>query len=338
MKVFENYSLKKFNTFGIDVKSKWLIVFDSVYELITILEKKDIQHDSKYILGGGSNILFTKDYTGLMLKSGIRGIDMLEQDDNHAYVKVGGGEVWHDFVMNCVKQNFGGVENMSLIPGTVGAAPIQNIGAYGAELKDTFHELEVLHLDTLKQQIFSKEECKFGYRDSVFKQQYKGKVIILSVTFKLNKNPVPNTSYGDINKELETQNVSHPSIKDVSEAVCNIRSRKLPDYNALGNAGSFFKNPIINENSFLLLKEQYPGIIGYKSGERLMKIAAGWLIEQCGWKGKTIGNAGVHKNQALVLINYGGATGKEIINLASKIQDSVMNSFGITLEPEINIL
>ncbi|OFY97952.1 MAG: UDP-N-acetylenolpyruvoylglucosamine reductase, partial [Bacteroidetes bacterium RIFCSPLOWO2_12_FULL_31_6] len=253
-------------------------------------------------------------------------------------VKVGSGEVWHNFVLHCVNKNWGGVENLSFIPGTVGASPIQNIGAYGAELKDVFYEAEILHLDSFTRKTISKEECKFGYRDSIFKQEYKGKIIILYVTFKLNKNPIVNTSYGDINKELEIQNINNPTIIDVSNVVCKIRSNKLPNPNELGNAGSFFKNPVISESQFEKLKEKFPTIVGYKNGNKLIKLAAGWLIEQCGWKGKRIGDAGVHKNQALVLVNYGNAKGSEIIELAYKIQDSVKDKFSVKLEPEINIL
>ncbi len=338
MQIIENFSLQSYNTFGIEVKAKCFALFRNIKDLSQILEQKKISLDQLFVLGGGSNILFTQDYNGLMLKSAINGIEIIEETNEYVYVKVGGGEIWHNFVLHCVNQNWGGVENLSLIPGTVGAAPIQNIGAYGAELKDTFYEVEILHLDSLIKQTLSKEACKFAYRDSIFKQEYKGKIVILSVTFKLNKIPIVNTSYGDINKELESQKISSPTIQDVSRAVCKIRSSKLPDPNELGNAGSFFKNPIVSDSQFETLKAKYPTIVGYKSGNNLTKLAAGWLIEQCGWKGKRIGDAGVHKNQALVLVNYGKAKGSEIIDLAHKIQDSVKEKFSVDIEPEINIL
>ena len=338
MNIIENISLKTYNTFGIDVNTKYFSLFNTIEELLQLLEKNKNSLEQIFVLGGGSNILFTQNYNGLIIKSGIKGIDIVKQTDEHVYVKVGSGEVWHNFVLHCVNKNWGGVENLSFIPGTVGASPIQNIGAYGAELKDVFYEAEILHLDSFTRKTISKEECKFGYRDSIFKQEYKGKIIILYVTFKLNKNPIVNTSYGDINKELEIQNINNPTIIDVSNVVCKIRSNKLPNPNELGNAGSFFKNPVISESQFEKLKEKFPTIVGYKNGNKLIKLAAGWLIEQCGWKGKRIGDAGVHKNQALVLVNYGNAKGSEIIELAYKIQDSVKDKFSVKLEPEINIL
>ena len=338
MQLIENFSLKSYNTFGIDAKTKYFALFQNIEELRQIFEQTKISTDQIFVLGGGSNILFTQDYNGLMLKSAIKGIEIIEENNEHVYVKVGGGEVWHNFVLHCVNKNWGGIKNLSLIPGTLGASPIQNIGAYGVEIKDTIHEVEIFHLNTLNTQTFTTEACKFGYRDSIFKHEYKGKIIILSAIFKLNKNPIANTTYGDINKELESQNITNPTIQDVSKAICKIRNSKLPDPKELGNAGSFFKNPIVSNIQFETLKATYPTIIGYKSGNNLMKLAAGWLIEQCGWKGKRIGDAGVHKNQALVLVNYGNAKGAEIIDLAHKIQDSVKEKFSVNIEPEINIV
>lgn len=338
MSILENFSLKKLNTFGIDVSTRWFASFQTIEDLHHLSKIPIFQGINKFILGGGSNILFTSNYDGLLIKTAIKGIEIVDENDAHIYVKVGGGEEWHHFVLHCVRNNWAGVENLSLIPGTVGAAPIQNIGAYGAEVKDVFYELEAYHLETGKIQVFSKEQCKFGYRDSIFKQELKGKVVILSVTFKLNKKAMINTSYGDINKELEAQCIFHPTIKDVSQAVCTIRSKKLPDPKEIGNAGSFFKNPIIEETQLNRLKEAYPSIVSYTAGPHLVKVAAGWLIEQCGWKGKRVGDAGVHKNQALVLVNYGNAKGHDIIKLAKEIQDSVMEKFTIKLDPEINIL
>jgi UDP-N-acetylmuramate dehydrogenase len=338
MKLTSGFSLKTYNSFGIDVTAKYFAVVKYLEELYSLIDTSVFHSENKFILGGGSNILFTKNFDGLIIKSDFKGINIMGQDNDHVYIKAGGGENWHHFVMFCVQNSWGGIENLSLIPGTVGASPIQNIGAYGSELKDTFHELEAFDLDNNKILKFSNETSKFGYRDSIFKREYKGKLIILSVTFKLRKKPILNTLYGDINKELEALKVYQPTIKEISQAVCNIRRRKLPDPTEIGNAGSFFKNPLIDDLHFEKLKENYPNIVGYKAGENKIKAAAAWLIEQCGWKGKRIGDAGVHKNQALVLVNYGNAKGSEILELSKKIQESVMEKFAIKLEPEINIL
>jgi UDP-N-acetylmuramate dehydrogenase len=290
------------------------------------------------ILGGGSNVLFTTNYEGLIIHNCLKGIDVISENSEHVYVKVASGVVWHDFVLFAIQNNWGGVENLSLIPGSVGAGPMQNIGAYGVELKNTFHELEALHLVTMEMKVFSKADCKFGYRESVFKNQLKNQFFISSVTFCLTKNPQLNTSYGAISTELEKLGITHPTIKEVSDAVIRIRQSKLPDPKVLGNSGSFFKNPEIDEQQFENLKIEYPSIVGYPTSPGKIKLAAGWLIEQCGWKGKVVGHCGSHKDQALVLVNYGGAKGKEIYELALTIRQSVKERFGVFIEPEVNVI
>jgi UDP-N-acetylmuramate dehydrogenase len=289
-------------------------------------------------LGGGSNVLFTTNYEGLIIHNCLKGIDVISENSEHVFVKVASGVIWHDFVLFAIQNNWGGVENLSLIPGSVGAGPMQNIGAYGVELKDTFHELEALHLGTMELKTFSKEECKFGYRESVFKNTFKNQYFISSVTFKLNKNPILNTSYGAISIELGKLGITNPTIKEVSDAVIRIRQSKLPDPKVLGNSGSFFKNPEIEEDQFESLKAEFPTIVGYPTTPGKVKLAAGWLIEQCGWKGKVVGHCGSHKDQALVLVNYGGARGKEIYELALTIRQSVKDRFGVYIEPEVNII
>ncbi len=338
MKILENYSLKSLNTFGINVSSKYFLEARSVKEFQTFLKKEELKEIPKLIIGGGSNILFTKDFDGLVIKNNIKGIEIIREDAQYVYVKSGAGEVWHNFVLFCIEHNFAGVENLSLIPGSVGAGPMQNIGAYGIELKEVFYELEALHIKSGKLKVFDKSACKFGYRSSIFKSEVKNEFIIVSVTFKLNKKPDFNTSYGAIETELKAMNVSEISIKAISDAVCNIRRSKLPDPAVIGNAGSFFKNPEVEESTYAKLKEKYPNLIGYPTQKGTIKLAAGWLIEQCGWKGKQIENYGVHKNQALVLVNYGGAEGKNIFALSKQIQASVKDTFGVELEIEVNII
>lgn len=337
MNVSENISLKSYNTFRIDASARYFCAFKSLEELKEVLSENRFKDLPKLIIGGGSNLLLIKNFEGLVLKNGIKGKTLIGEDENHIYVKAGGAEVWHEFVMYCIKQNYAGIENMSLIPGNVGAGPLQNIGAYGVELKDVFYELEALHLKELYVKTFTNAECKFGYRESIFKREAKGEFIITSVTFRLNKKPTFNTSYGAIEKELELMGVKERSISAISEAVIRIRTSKLPDPEKLGNAGSFFKNPEIPLEQFLYLKSQYPTIVAFPQNE-IVKLAAGWLIEQCGWKGKRVGDAGVHKDQALVLVNYGNATGKEIYDLSSQVINSVKEKFGVILEREVNIV
>lgn len=341
MFVQENISLKSLNTFGIDVLAKYFANFSSVNELHELLEfeKFKIQNSTfKMILGGGSNILFTKDVEGLVLKNEILGIREIKEDEHHVYVQAGAGVNWHHFVLHCIHNGWAGVENLSLIPGNVGASPMQNIGAYGVEIKDVFYSLDAFHIPDKKLISFSLNDCEFGYRESVFKRKFKNEFVITDVTYRLNKVPQFNTSYGAIEQELERMGVKELSIQTVSQAVINIRSSKLPDPAVIGNAGSFFKNPEIQNSKFKSLKEQYPDIIGYDLPNGNVKLAAGWLIEQCGWKGYRKGDAGCHAKQALVLVNYGNAKGNEIYNLSKEILKSVKEKFGMELEREVNIV
>jgi len=332
-----NISLRPYNTFGIDVSAECFAAFSSLDELKILLE--DHRKNNKLIIGGGSNILFTKNVAGIVLKNELKGINLIKEDENHFYVKAHGGEVWHELVRYCIKNNYAGVENLSLIPGCVGAAPMQNIGAYGVELKDVFCELEALHTADLSVHTFSRNDCEFGYRESVFKRKLKDQFIILNVTFRLNKQPQFHIEYGAIKHELEKMNVQDLTIQNISQAVINIRESKLPDPKLIGNAGSFFKNPTISEEQFIVLKEKFPNISAYDIANISdKKIAAGWLIEQCGWKGFRENNFGVNPLQALVLVNYGGAAGKDIFQLSEKIISSVQEKFGITLEREVNIV
>jgi UDP-N-acetylmuramate dehydrogenase len=331
-------SLKPYNTFGIDVKAADFIEINSIEGLKFIIETFDLVNRHTLVIGGGSNVLLTKNYDGLVLKMAILGIEKVNEDDEHVYIKAMAGEAWHQFVLYCVNNNYAGIENLSLIPGCVGAAPMQNIGAYGVEIKDTCFEVEAYDIETNEQKIFSNAECKFGYRESVFKHEAKGKYIISSVTFKLLKQAKVNVSYGAIQDVLRSKNIENPTIKNVSDAVISIRESKLPNPKVLGNAGSFFKNPEIPTEEFLSLKEKFPALVGYKTSETNTKLAAGWLIEQCGWKGKVVGNTGSHKDQALVLVNYGNATGNEIWKLAMQIQESVFEKFGVTIIPEVNVI
>ena len=334
MSTQKNVSLLPFNSFHLDVHAAEFVSVKTVEELRNILDKPD--QEPQLILGGGSNLLFTKDVNGLVLKMDIRGIDELKEDPTHVYVRAGAGENWHEFVQYAIKRNWGGLENLSLIPGNVGAAPIQNIGAYGVDLKDVFFELEAYDRWEKKVFAFGVNDCQFGYRDSIFKTAEKDRYIILNVTFILNKIPVLTTHYGAIRDELKKMGVQSPTIQDVSEAIIHIRRSKLPDPAEIGNAGSFFKNPVVNQElSFLSAK--YPDMPAYPHEDQSVKLAAGWLIEQCGWKGYRQGDAGVHKDQALVLVNYGKASGKEIFGLSEKIAVSVQKKFGIVLEREVNV-
>jgi UDP-N-acetylmuramate dehydrogenase len=337
MKLLRNYPLQDITTFHAKVFAKYFMVFSSPEFLRQILTSQELKTMPFIILGGGSNVLFTGDFNGAIIRNAMEGMEAVSQDENNIFIKAYGGEKWHDFVLYCVNRNYGGVENLSLIPGTVGAGPIQNIGAYGAELKDVLHEVEAMNIHTLEIRKFSNAECKFGYRESIFKKEEKGNYIILSVTLKLNKHPKVNVSYGSLSKELEAMGITNPTIKDVSNAVIKIRSSKLPDPDKIGNAGSFFKNPTIPNTEFEKLKMRHPDIVSFPAAEGYTKLAAGWLIEQCGWKGKRIGDAGVHKDQALVLVNYADATGKEIYDLSTQIINSVKEKFGVELEREVNI-
>lgn len=333
-----NVSLKSYNTFGIDVTTRYLVEVDNDQDIQTLFQLPDIQSLPKLILGGGSNLLLTQDFNGLVIKINIKGIETVKEDQDHVWLRVGAGENWHEFVMYCVERGLGGIENLSLIPGTVGAAPMQNIGAYGVEIKDTFDRLEAVDISTGVKRIFTNADCRFGYRDSVFKNEVKGQYIISNVQFKLDKNPVFHVSYGDIQKTLEQMGVKELTLKAISEAVIKIRRSKLPDPAEIGNAGSFFKNPEIPASQYETLKIEYPNIPGYVINEEIVKVPAGWLIEQCGWKGKRFGNIGVHARQALVLVNYGGGKGLEIKQLSERIQASVEEHFGICLHTEVNFI
>jgi UDP-N-acetylmuramate dehydrogenase len=330
-------SLKTYNTFGIDAKATFFTKISSVEEVKEILRAKEATQKHLF-LGGGSNVLFLEDFDGLVIKNEIEGIDIVRETEEFVYIKAGSGVVWHEFVHYCVNNNYGGVENLSLIPGTVGAAPMQNIGAYGVEIKDTFEELEALNINTLQLETFTLEACNFGYRESVFKHQAKGNYFIASVTFRLSKKPTLHLDYGAIRAVLAANNIETPTIKDISNAVIEIRESKLPNPKEIGNAGSFFKNPEIPTIQFEQLKTQFPDVPSYPVNHSTTKIPAGWLIEQAGWKGKQVGNVGVHKNQALVLVNYGNGKGREIKALAEKIQQSVEEKFGIVLHPEVNFI
>lgn len=336
MQIEEYKSLKTYNTFGIDCSARYFVSINSVSELKQALSSRT--SEELFVLGGGSNMLLINDLNALVLHINIKGIEVVKETDSVVYVKAMAGENWHNFVLHCIKNDFGGLENLSLIPGNVGTAPIQNIGAYGVELKDTFVSCNALEIDTLKEREFTKEEVKFEYRNSIFKNEVKEKYIITSVTFCLTKkNHKKNTSYGDIQKVLSDKKIDNPSIQDISEAVIAIRRTKLPDPKTLGNSGSFFKNPIVDLETFQVFRSKFPEAPFYEVSATEFKIPAGWLIEYSGFKGKRFGDAGIHKNQALVLVNYGNATGKEIWNLALKIQKSVRDKTGITIEPEVNI-
>jgi len=337
VQIQENISLKTYNTFGIDVSAKHFISVKSIDELTQVLKLKN--YPNKFVLGGGSNLLLTQNIDALVIHIDLKGISIVSQSDNDVLVKASAGENWHEFVLCCLENDFGGIENLSLIPGNVGTAPIQNIGAYGVELKDVFESCEALQLKSGSIKTFTKEECQFDYRNSVFKNSLKGQYIILNVTFKLtSKQHQIKTGYGAIKCELSSMNIDNPTIQDVSKAVIAIRSSKLPDPKQIGNSGSFFKNPVINKSQYKALVQNFPDMPSYTISENLVKIPAGWLIEQAGFKGKTFGNYGVHKNQALVLVNYGNAKGEDIKQLAFLIQKTIKKLFDIDLEAEVNIV
>jgi UDP-N-acetylmuramate dehydrogenase len=335
MQIQENISLKPYNTFNIDVSAKQFASFENTDELSSLTTNHSPL--TTLILGGGSNILFTKNFDGLILKNEIKGIQELHEDNDYVYVKAGAGENWHSFVLYCIQRNWAGIENLSLIPGNVGASPIQNIGAYGVELEDVFHSLEAFQLQEKRIYTFTKNDCEFGYRDSMFKRKYKNQFAILSVCFKLRKHPVFHISYGAIQQELERMGIKELSIQAISNAVINIRSSKLPDPKQIANAGSFFKNPETDAVKYEELKSKHPGIIAYALPDARYKLAAGWMIEQCGWKGLRRGDAGCHTQQALVLVNYGNATGKQVYDLSEEILLSVKEKFDVTLAREVNI-
>jgi UDP-N-acetylmuramate dehydrogenase len=344
MQVQQNISLRPFNTFGIEARAHYFAHIKNVEDLQQVLSTQPSPQSPLLILGGGSNILFTTDFEGLVLKNEIKGIEKVKEDSEFVYVKAGAGENWHAFVLHCIENNWAGAENLSFIPGLVGASPMQNIGAYGVEVKDIFHELTAFHLEEKCNYKFTLKDCAFGYRESVFKNKYKNQFVILNVTYRLRKTPLLNTSYGAIEQELQAMKVKQVDIRAISQAVINIRSAKLPNPKEMGNAGSFFKNPSVPREVFTDLKNTFPTIIGYDNADGTVKLAAGWLIEQCGpevgisWKGYREGDAGVHALQALVLVNYGAATGPQLYELSEKVAESVLNRFKIKLEREVNIL
>lgn len=334
--IFKNTSLKPLNTFGIDVIAAEFARFNSVNGLKSVLSERN-KTLPILVLGGGSNILFTKSVDAFVIKNEIEGMDIITETEAYVEVQVGAGVVWHDFVLFTISKGWGGIENLSLIPGSVGASPMQNIGAYGAEIKDVFVSLEALHIETLELRTFDKESCAFGYRESVFKCELKGQYIITSVTYRLNKKPVFNTAYGAIQSELEAAGVTQISVKAISDAVIAIRQSKLPDPKVLGNAGSFFKNPVVSKGVYEKLQASFPSMPFYPQADGTVKLAAGWLIENAGLKGYRQGNCGVHDKQALVLVNYGGATGNEIFALSELIISTIEEKFGVKLEREVNI-
>lgn len=334
----ENTSLKPFNTFGIEVSAAYYAKFNSVNSLKLLLQQN--AGLPIFILGGGSNVLFTKDYNGLVLKNEILGFKTIEENNTSIVIEAGAGMNWHSFVLKCIDINYGGIENLSLIPGNIGASPMQNIGAYGVEIKDVFEYLDAVHIKSGEVKRFHKSDCAFGYRESVFKRKLKGEYIICRVAYRLSKNKHKlNTSYGAIENELQNMQITNPTIRDVSNAVIAIRQSKLPDPKEIGNAGSFFKNPVVSQKKLEKLLDKYPSIPNYPSTENKAKLAAGWLIEQAGWKGKTFDERyGVHKKQALVLVNYNDAKGQEILRLSEDIIADVAFKFDVHLEREVNIL
>lgn len=338
MRIENDRSLLHYNTFGIDVMAKHFAEIATPDDFRALIADPQFQDERKLVLGGGSNILFTGDFDGLVVKNSLCGIEVLREDAEHAWVRAAAGEVWHDFVTFCVDRNLAGLENLSLIPGLVGAAPMQNIGAYGVEMCETCVEVEAVHVRSGEGATFGNADCGFGYRDSAFKHRYRDEFLITAVTFRLSKIPKLVVSYGDLRRTLDEMQPVEMGIKAVSEAVIRIRSSKLPDPKVLGNAGSFFKNPVIPPEQFAALATQHPSTPHYPQPDGQVKVPAGWLIEQCGWKGKAVGSAGVHRTHALVIVNLGGATGREVQSLATQVQSSVREKFGIDLTPEVNFV
>jgi UDP-N-acetylmuramate dehydrogenase len=339
VKIEENKSLKPFNTFGIDVKATHFSTVSSIEQLVELFQSTIYKNERHLILGGGSNILFANDFDGLVIKVNLKGIEKVTETDENITLKVAAGEIWHDVVIHCVQNDWGGIENLSLIPGLMGAAPIQNIGAYGVEIKNVINEVQAIDLSTGELKSFTNEQCGFGYRESVFKNELKEKYFISSVTLTLTqKNHHLNTSYGAITDTLKSSHITTPSVKSISDAVISIRQSKLPDPRVIGNAGSFFKNPSISIDHYHSLQKSFEQIPHFPSVNQEVKVPAGWLIEQCGWKGKKINNVGVHVHQALVLVNYGDGNGEEIFDLAMKIRESVKEKFNIILTPEVNVI
>ena len=336
--LYHNHSLKNQNTFGVDVKSKLFTDIKSENDLLKILSDTTLQKEKKIILGGGSNILFTKDFDGLVIKISVSGVNIVEENENDVLIEAGAGVIWDELVKFCVRNNFSGIENLTLIPGTVGAAPIQNIGAYGQELSNTFVSLRGFLIGDLEQKEFTKEECNFSYRSSIFKENYKNQFVVTSIRLKLSKNEKVNLSYKSLQDYLSKRGIQNPTLNEVSQAVAAIRMNKLPDPKITGNAGSFFKNPVINNQLLNQIKLDFPDVISFSSTGETTKISAGWLIEKCGWKGKRLGDVGTFPEHALVICNFGNATGAEVLEFAMRIKEEVQGKFGITLEEEVNII
>ena len=339
IQIQENISLRRLNTFAIEVKAKYFIEISST-EVLQELLQHPIYHNHRHlVLGSGSNILFTKDFDGIVIKCNLTGMSISHENDDFMYLSVGAGENWHALVTHCVQNNWGGIENLSLIPGTVGAAPMQNIGAYGVEIKDVIENVYGIELNTGVERSFTNSDCQFNYRESIFKQELKEKYFISSITLRLTKrNYKINHEYGAIQEVLKQHHIHHATIKDISDAVIAIRQSKLPDPLLIGNAGSFFKNPTVSKEVYHAIKANHPTIQSYSIDSQSFKVPAGWLIEQCGWKGKKFGGIGVHPFQALVLVNYGNGNGEEIFELAMKIKQSVKEKFGVILNTEVNII
>jgi UDP-N-acetylmuramate dehydrogenase len=338
MEIAQNYSLKNLNTFGIDAEAKAFVNASDEDELFEILSAEELKSYPKFILGGGSNILLTKDFNGLVIKISVPGLEIIEEDDHNVIIEAGAGVTWNDIVEYSVERNLGGIENLALIPGTAGAAPIQNIGAYGQELSETFFYLRGFYIDTAKPAVFYKNDCEFGYRNSIFKNELKNKFAISKIRLRLNKNPEIKIGYGNVKEELEKTGTSDFTVKDVSRVIAEIRRQKLPDPAVIGNAGSFFKNPEIRSAEFDFLREKYPDIKGYPLENANVKIPAAWLIDKAGLKGFRKGNTGTHNRQALVIVNHGGATGEEILHFAKEVKRSVYEKFEIVLEEEVNVV
>ena len=338
MNLLRDHSLKNFNTFGVDVKTKFFTEVFSEEELIALIKDENLRKEKKYLLGGGSNILFTKNFDGIIIKVSIGGIKVIDENSDSVLIRAGAGIIWNDLVKFCVEKNFGGIENLTLIPGTVGAAPIQNIGAYGQELADIFESLSGAYIESGERKIFNKKECSFSYRSSIFKNELKNKFVITSVRLKLSKNPQPNTSYKILREYLLEKKIFNPTIKDISSAVASIRRNRLPDPSKIGNAGSFFKNPVMRKKEYSKLKSEFPEIVSFPSEGDSVKLSAGWMIEKCGWKGKRVGEVGTSPDHALIVCNFGKASGAEILEFTMRLKEEVANKFGIKLEEEVNIL
>lgn len=335
----KDFSLKGYNTFGINAKAEGFVEIESIKDFTALHYNRFYGFNKILFLGGGSNLLFVNDYNGLIIKVSLKGMSVLKEDSEYVYVESLAGEEWDEFVEFCVLNNWSGIENLSLIPGNIGAAPIQNIGAYGVELKDVFHSLKAMNISSGEICDFYNDDCKFGYRDSIFKNEAKGQYIVISVVLKLKKyNHELKLQYGGVKDALSRQNILQPSIKDVREVICSIRQKKLPDVDKIGSAGSFFKNPFVTKDKYERIKNKYPEVVAFKENDKLYKLAAGWLIDKAGWKAYRAGDVGVYDKQALVLVNYGNAKGSDILALAEKIQKSVKDTFDVDIQPEVNIV